>query len=502
MGLASSSTTPDSLLGVCFLLLSAFLLHRRYGTTLRQVPGPFWASFGSGWQIWHAIKGDIEKAMMKLHEEHGHFVRISHEEVSCSHPDAVRAILLQPLVKGDWYKACAIPDKYHQTGMSEVDPKRKNDMKKIFAPGYLSSNVLRSEAHLDTCLDKLQAHLLRLAETHEPVNLEKWFFFWSSDSVAGLVFSGTFGFLDAARDIGNSIANARVFLLYLSITAHAYWIHDLLFGNPLLKYIGFKPKQHIMDTTERAVEARRRNPDAGQDMIEQWGLAFRKTHIPGFKEEDLVQNAASTVTAGVETTAVTLHSFVYHCAHHPEVRRKVYAEIDAAQAAGQLSSTIKASEVLHLPYLQAVLKEILRFFPPVPSAQPRKVPPGGLTIGDQTLPAGSTVSVNPLVIQHSEECYGPTARQFIPERWLGEEGKTLEKYFITFGQGYNSCPGRPIAFIQLSKAAAMLTREFEFEEANKGSEWKYLNRFGVSPTDWPVYIKKRVHKSGDAVVKG
>lgn len=29
----------------------------------------------------------------------GHFVRINHEEVSVSHPDAIRAILLKPLTK-------------------------------------------------------------------------------------------------------------------------------------------------------------------------------------------------------------------------------------------------------------------------------------------------------------------------------------------------------------------------------------------------------------------
>lgn len=29
----------------------------------------------------------------------GHFVRINHEEVSVSHPDAIRAILLTPLTK-------------------------------------------------------------------------------------------------------------------------------------------------------------------------------------------------------------------------------------------------------------------------------------------------------------------------------------------------------------------------------------------------------------------
>ena len=509
---------PPSLFVAAFggIFLILVLLRRRYNS-LRDIPGPFAASFTKGWQIWHVIVGDTEKAVLKLHQKHGgftfsslteynglceagHFVRLSHDEVSCSHPDAVRALLVAPLTKGDWYKGCAIPDKYHQTAMSEVDPVRKNEMKKIFAPGYLTTNVLRQEGHLDECLNGLQSHFSRLAAAHTPVNLGEWFVYWQFDAVAGLVFSGSFGFLDQAKDIGGSIANSKVFMVYLSITAHMYWVHDLLLANPLLKLIGFKPTQHILDTTERGVEMRRRNPEAGQDMIEQWGLAYRKmkkdgkTAIPDFKESDLVQNAASTITAGADTVAVALHSFIYHLHRYPTVKAKVVAEIDAAQAAGKLSPTIQASEALALPYLQAVLKETLRFFPPVPSAFPRKVPAGGLVIGGRRFEAGVTLSVNPHVIHQSTECFGPSAGEFVPERWLGGDeakNRNLEKYFVTFGQGYNSCPGKQIAFIQLSKGAAMLMREFDFEPVVQGREWVYKNRFNVSPTGWEVYVRER-----------
>ena len=420
----------------------------------------------------------------------GHFVRISQEELICIHTDAVRAILLAPLTKGDWYKALGF-DKNHPTSMSEIDPRRKNEMKKIFAPGYLSSNVLRSEASLDECLDSLQTHLARHAENNKPIHLDQYFYYWSFDSAGKIVFSKTFGFLDAARDIGGSIANIRFFAHYVSITGHANWIHDVLFGNPLLRYFGFKPKQHIIDTAEAGAEARRRNPEAGQDMIEQWGLALRKNKIANFKDEDLVQNAASTVTAGAETTSTTLQSFVYFLLRYPNVHAQVVVEVDAARAAGQLSDTIQASEAQSLPYLQAVLKECLRFFPPAPSCLPRKAPAAGLRIGDRQFPAGTTLSVNPHIIHRNQECFGLTANDFVPERWLGEEGKALEKYFLPFGQGYNSCPGRPIAFIQLSKAAAMLTRDFEFRQVDEGKPWKYENWFTVVPYGWPCYVKKR-----------
>ena len=278
-------------------------------------------------------------------------------------------------------------------------------------------------------------------------------------------------------------------MLYLSVTAHAYWIHDILLGNPVLKWFGFKPKQHIMDTTE-----------AGQDMIEQWGSSLHKTKITHLKEQDFVQNAASTITAGSDTSAAALHAFVYYTVRHPLIHASVVAELDAAHAAGRLSTTIQASEALSLPYLQAVLKECLRVFPPVPSGLPRRIPDEGLFIGGRYFPAGTTLSVNPHAIHRSPECFGRTANNFVPERWLGEEGKALEKYFVPFGQGYNSCPGRSIAFILLRTAAAMLVREFEFREV-EGKPWKYENRFTVVPHSWPCYVRKRDWRA-ESVVKG
>lgn len=57
------------------------------------------------------IKGDQNLELSRLHDKHGHFVRIAPNEVSISHPDAIRKVLLAPLRKGDWYKIVHFPDR-------------------------------------------------------------------------------------------------------------------------------------------------------------------------------------------------------------------------------------------------------------------------------------------------------------------------------------------------------------------------------------------------------
>lgn len=90
-----------------------------------------------------------------------------------------------------------------------------------------------------------------------------------------------------------------------------------------------------------------------------------------------------------------------------------------------------------LPYLQACIKEALRVFHPVSMGTPRVVPKGGITIGEQTFPAGTTLSLNTFSMNLSQDLWGPDAREFKPERWMAEDTAAMEKLFIPV----SGCPG-------------------------------------------------------------
>ena len=46
-------------------------LSRKYGTSIKDVPGPFVASFSSLWRVYHLVKGHSEDEILKLHKKHG-----------------------------------------------------------------------------------------------------------------------------------------------------------------------------------------------------------------------------------------------------------------------------------------------------------------------------------------------------------------------------------------------------------------------------------------------
>jgi cytochrome P450 len=70
---------------------------------------------------------------------------------------------------------------------------------------------------------------------------------------------------------------------------------------------------------------------------------------------------------------------------------KLRNEIDAAIGDGKMSSPITDAEAKELPYLQGIIKEGLRRFPPAAGMTPRKVPPGGDTFNGVFIPEGTDV---------------------------------------------------------------------------------------------------------------
>lgn len=196
----------------------------------------------------------------------------------------------------------------------------------------------------------------------------------------------------------------------------------------------------------------------------------------------------SNIGGGSETISVTLQSTIYHLLKTPHALRRVQTELDAAP----LSEIPLHHEVAKLPYLQACVKEALRIHPVGAWNLPRVVPSSGLTIGEEYFPAGTVLSVNPWVLHHHPSLF-QRPESFEPERWLvdGEQRKREEGFWIPFGAGYNRCPGRQLALLQVPKLAALMLRDFDFERVEPGKEWEWKNNLTAAPYGWDCYVTRR-----------
>lgn len=133
--------------------------------------------------------------------------------------------------------------------------------------------------------------------------------------------------------------------------------------------------------------------------------------------------------------------------------------------AASLSTPISWNETQTLPYLQAVVREGLRMWPPVGGLGFKQVPPEGDTINGYFVPGGTQIGQGFYAVGRSKLVWGEDADVFRPERWLVAEGDELKRMVDAldthFGHGKYSCLGKPIALMEIHKAV------YEVRKAHK-----------------------------------
>ncbi|ROW05402.1 hypothetical protein VSDG_00565 [Cytospora chrysosperma] len=491
-----------SLLGQAITAVAALLavtfIRRVYFSPIRHVPGPFLASFSRLWHLKQIATGKQNLKLIEQHDKHGHFVRIAHNEVSVCHPNAVKALLLTTLPKGDWYKIVCFPDYRFSTPFSMRDPREKNECSKYLSTGYLQHNVLKSEPAMDENISKFFGWMNKFADEKKPMDLDNFFTYVAFDITGEVVFSKPFGFMDKGADVNNSIAMNSIMETYIAFVGYLQWLH-VIFANPFVTWLKVMPMGHLYDTTMTALKERQKNPDARPDLAGHWfkGLEkAKKDRSRFFNQRCLEAFATANVGAGSDTVSTGLQSFVYHLLRYPGGWQRIRDEIRAAQEEGRCQGeVISYDDAVRLPYLQACIKEGLRVMSPISAGLPRVAAKGGVTIGETHFPEGVTLTVNPSVIHSSKEIWGPDAREFNPERWLGPDAAEKEKNFIPWGAGYASCPGQHVARLQLSKISATIVRDYDIKQVDAEAEWKWSSWFTCVPHDWPVYVERHMGSS-------
>ena len=136
----------------------------------------------------------------------------------------------------------------------------------------------------------------------------------------------------------------------------------------------------------------------------------------------------------------------------PEVQRRAQAEIDSVVGRDRLPTFDDAPR---LPYVRAIIREILRWRPALPFGVPRAATEEDWYEG-MYIPKGTTCIANVWHCNHDRAVFGEDADEFRPERHLNENGElslgpveTNQAGQVTFGFGRRICVGREMAYDSL-----------------------------------------------------
>ncbi|KAF8557536.1 cytochrome P450 [Imleria badia] len=219
-------------------------------------------------------------------------------------------------------------------------------------------------------------------------------------------------------------------------------------------------------------------------------------------EKALKHASASSYIGAAETTSSTLMSFTLAMVKNPRVWKRAQAEIDTVIGTDRLPEYEDRSS---LPYVEAIIRESLRWKPVAPMGVPHAAIRDDVYKG-YYIPCGATVIANIWAMSRDETRY-PNPEAFIPERFLDSEGilnKDNPAEFV-FGFGRRICPGRYTADASVWSGIATMLATLDFhavKDANGNDiefEAKYASGISHHPLFFPCNLAPRAHITREAL---
>lgn len=146
----------------------------------------------------------------------------------------------------------------------------------------------------------------------------------------------------------------------------------------------------------------------------------------------------------------------------PEVQQKAQEELDRVVGTDRLPSFADRSS---LPYIDAVVKEVLRWHPVSPMGVPHVASEDNVHNG-MFIPKGTLLMPNIWLFTRDERIY-KDPEMFAPERFLGKSPEINPSTFV-FGFGRRICPGRELSDANIFLAVVMSLATLNIRKATDG----------------------------------
>ncbi|KAL3450266.1 putative cytochrome P450 oxidoreductase OrdA-like protein [Aspergillus insuetus] len=277
------------------------------------------------------------------------------------------------------------------------------------------------------------------------------------------------------------------------------WLVDLL---PILRYIpAWVPGAGFQRTAERFRKhsnaladvpfkfVKKRMEEPGFETSSYLFNLLRDEGItPGSAEEVNVKwSAGSLYGGGADTTVSTILSFFLTMALFPDVQKRAQEEIDRVVGRGRLPEFTDREK---LPYVDALVKEALRWHPIGPMGLPHRTTADDVYKG-YLIPKGSLILPNIWAFCHDPTSYA-NPMTFNPSRFLGETPEPDPRNYV-FGFGRRICPGRVLADSNIFLTIAQTLAAFRIGKmVRDGKEVPIESQYTPGTISHPVPFEVRI----------
>jgi cytochrome P450 len=206
------------------------------------------------------------------------------------------------------------------------------------------------------------------------------------------------------------------------------------------------------------VTRRRASPDPGRRDILSLLVGARGEGGEAFTDREIRDQVMTLMFAGHDTSTSTLTFMLHELARHREVLLRLHEEQDRV-----LAGAVPTVDHLEreMPYLEMVLDEVLRLYPPAWIGPRRAV--RDFDFGGYTVPRGAYVNYSSWASHRLPEVF-PDPEDFIPERFARERKARLPRgAYVPFGGGQRVCIGKRFGQTEVKLVATMMLQRLRFE---------------------------------------
>ncbi|CAJ2507243.1 Uu.00g084290.m01.CDS01 [Anthostomella pinea] len=493
--------------GIALLHQLAWCVYCLYFHPLARFPGPKLAAVSDVWLARTWLSGRYAKIIQAAHEKYGDVVRVAPNELTFATVQAHRDIYSTPSKTGKTKKPFLKDGQFYNNGdvktlFYELDPAEHARQRKLLAPGFSAAAMRFHEPVIHRYTDLFVDQLENLdRESHGAgFNVTEAFMWLGFDIMGELTFSESFGTVKNMKP--------HFWISLLRDSAHAAILPSLISRLPwlwpLLPFmVSFSSLRNLRKHYAYTLATVRRRvqrdadanpcalPDASKDAVKKTTTETEKTEgkdkpkqptdlfAPiiahgNMSEKQLVSLAQAIIIAGADTVSHVLTGAFYFLTTHPSSLSALQHEIRNSFSSMD-PKVMSGGALAGCRWLNAVLEETMRCFPPIAFGLPRVSP--GEVVDGRFVADGSVVSAPHWAVLHRGDSWeAPFA--FRPERWLGGgEGEGVgggtdgQPRGLPFSSGPRACLGIAQAYLELRIALAKLVWTYDISLVGDHGDW-------------------------------
>jgi cytochrome P450 len=380
-------------------------------------------------------------------------VRINPDELHCSDPYFTDEIYAGPgRIRDKWQHQLNTggAGPVSVTGFSTVNHELHRSRKGALSKFFSRQQMLKLEGEVDQFAHMTADKMLRWAGKGT-FDVKDAFNCFTADVISQYAFGEPMGFLAQEGWEDNFATWVKSFFRSAYMMRHNTLGRKAAQVLPLLaNYMGedIKAVMNVMNVTIPGyIQSALDHPENGRvfaDLMESKTLPDSEKSMYRLSGEGFTTKNKPLILTPPSLLQATLTVITYHLLAQPALQTRLLADLSDVSP-----SNLSWIELERKPFLWAIIHESLRMMPGVSHRSARIAREEDLVYKSQdgatefVIPRGTPIGMTSM-INHWDERFFPDPDEFLPERWLLEDGMPnykLQKTLLAFGKGGRSCVG-------------------------------------------------------------